>query len=61
LNYKFIYCIDKEIKNKLLNKLELIDAKTINGKQTWIFENSNKVQFNNEDMSKLEFTNKFYI
>lgn len=61
MNYKFIYCTDKDVKNKLLDKLDLIDEKIINGKMTYIFENNSKIVFSNEDVSKLTFTNKFYI
>lgn len=58
---KFIYCTDEKIVNELINKLELINVQIINNKQTWIFENNNKINFNNEDLNKVKFTNKIFI
>jgi len=58
---KFIYCTDENLKNKLEEKLAFISKQTINGKDTWIFENSSKIVFSDIDMSKLRFTNKLYI
>ena len=63
MEFKFIYCIDEDIANKLMDKLELINTQEINGKKTWIFENDNKIfKFSNEfDVDKLEFSNKMFI
>ena len=58
---KFIYCTDETLKNKLINKLELVMKKEINGNMTWIFENNNKMVFSDIDISKLKFTNKICI
>jgi len=63
MNKKFIYCTDEELADNLIKqmKLELVTTQIINDKKTWIFENNNKMTFDEMDMNKLEFTNKFYI
>lgn len=61
MNYKFIYCYDEEIKDQLSNKLELVNECIIDNKKTWIFENDNKMNFNNYDSNKIKLTNKFFI
>jgi len=58
---KFVYCIDEELSQKLVNQLELVSLQVINDKKTWIFENNNKLVFADADISKLNFTNKLYI
>jgi hypothetical protein len=61
MSKKFVYCTDEKLANDLIKKMELVTTQTISNKKTWIFENNNKLTFSKEDMSKLDFTNKFFI
>lgn len=56
----FIYCFDKEEKNKLQKQLELYDESYINHRRCWIFvvDNINKFNFNEVDKSKCIISNK---
>ena len=56
---KFIYCIDDNFRNHLINGgFKFISHQNISGQETWIFENNNKLKFNNFEKNKYFYSNK---
>lgn len=53
----FIYCVDKELKNELIDKGFKLLKEDDNG-ATFVFSDKVKFDFNNVDKTKLLFTNK---
>jgi hypothetical protein len=59
---KFIYAFNKEDKHELLNRgLVFLSEGIIDNKTVYIFLNSTKVKFSNEDKRKFMFSNKLFF
>lgn len=59
---KFIYAFNEEDKHELLNQgLVFLSEGIIDNKTVYIFLNSTKVKFNNEDKRKFMFSNKLFF
>lgn len=59
---KFIYAFNEEDKHELLNRgLVFLSEGIIDKKTVYIFLNSTKVKFSNEDKRKFMFSNKLFF
>ncbi|MFR2570200.1 MAG: hypothetical protein ACLS90_00540 [Clostridia bacterium] len=59
---KFIYVFNEEDKHELLNRgLVFLSEGIIDNKTVYIFLNSTKVKFSNEDKRKFMFSNKLFF
>ncbi|MFQ9298754.1 MAG: hypothetical protein ACLR4X_11735 [Clostridia bacterium] len=59
---KFIYAFNEEDKHELLNRgLVFLSEGIIDNKTVYIFLNSTKVKFSNEDKRKFMFSNKLFF
>lgn len=59
---KFIYAFNEEDKHELLNRgLVFLSKGIIDNKTVYIFLNSTKVKFSNEDKRKFMFSNKLFF
>lgn len=59
---KFIYAFNEEDKHELLNRgLVFLCEGIIDEKTVYIFLNSTKVKFSNEDKRKFMFSNKLFF
>ena len=59
---KFIYAFNEEDKHELLNRgLVFLSESIIDNKTVYIFLNSTKVKFSNEDKRKFMFSNKLFF
>ena len=59
---KFIYAFNEEDKHELLNQgLVFLCEVIIDNKTVYIFLNSTKVKFSNEDKRKFMFSNKLFF
>jgi hypothetical protein len=49
----FIYCVDKNLKNKFISKgYKLIKEESIQNQIAWVFEYNSKMQFDLKDTNK---------
>lgn len=59
---KFIYAFNEEDKHELLNRgLVFLSEGIIDNKTVYIFLNSTKVKFSNDDKRKFMFSNKLFF